>query len=248
MAPLRPRVTRFSETESVAEVAMHMPGVSTHNIDVQCTPTYVKVSGLGDPVRYLLALHLRGRVDTAACSCSVLKGSADVLLKLVKEAPGVWGALEVDREEVGEAELRRRMEESIEEERVAQEKVRTPAPRPRSARVRIGRRACRGATRDPRGAPDAAPAAAGAPAARMRARAAAAAAPRHEDGAGEGGDEQVDREGQTAAAARGAAAAGGARERAAGDPELEQEGGGPRGRRGAGGGPRRGAGGGPRRA
>ena len=111
-----------------------MPGVSTHNIDVQCTPTYVKVSGLGDPVRYLLALHLRGRVDTTACSCTVHKGSADVLLKLVKEVPGMWGALEVDKEQIGEAELKRRMEESIEEERLAQEKVRAPPSSPYAGR------------------------------------------------------------------------------------------------------------------
>lgn len=85
MAPIRPRLSRFSETESVAEVTVSMPGVSRQSIDVLCTPLYVKISGLGDPTKYLLNLHLRERVDTTACSCTIVKGSADFVLRLVKE-------------------------------------------------------------------------------------------------------------------------------------------------------------------
>lgn len=85
MAPIRPRLSQFSETESVAEVTVSMPGVSRQSIDVLCTPLYVKISGLGDTTKYLLNLHLCGRVDTAACSCTIVKGSADFVLRLVKE-------------------------------------------------------------------------------------------------------------------------------------------------------------------
>ena len=103
----------WSETEAALTVTATCRGATTANTDVFSSPHYVSVNA----PPFFLELDLHGSIDGAASTTTVRGG--EVILRLVKTEPALWGRLLADLPRA--ARLRRRAESRERAETAARE-------------------------------------------------------------------------------------------------------------------------------